>query len=349
MLLRRRLAFFSVLFVATLQVGLSSRFSRAEVTLLNVSYDPTRELYQEFNPAFARYWQEKTGEAVQIQMSHAGSDKQARRVIRGRLEPDIVTLALTYDIDSIARHTGMIDLDWQTRLPQNSSPYTSVVVFLVRQGNPKGIRDWDDLIKPGVSIISADPKTSGGGRWNYLAAWGYAQKKFSGDERGIRDFMFRLFRNIPVFDMGTRGATQNFIQRGLGDVFLSWENEALLILNRLGGRTQFDIVYPSSSILTEAPVTLVDGIVDRKGTRQVAQAYLEYLYSREGQEIVAKHYYRPRNPEVIEKYAHYFPPIALFTVDEAFGGWPEAHNTHFRAGGIFDQIHRLTTPPPLGY
>jgi sulfate/thiosulfate transport system substrate-binding protein len=330
-------------------VGLGSDPSEAEVTLLNVSYDPSRELYQEFNAAFSRHWQEKTGEAVRIRMSHAGSDEQARRVIRGRLEPDVVTLALAYDIDTIARRTGMIAPDWQSRLPQNSSPYTSVIVFLVRQDNPKGVKDWDDLIRPGISVISANPKTSGGGRWNYLAAWGYAQKKFHGDEAEIHNFMFRLLQNMPVLDTGTRGATRNFTQRGLGDVFLSWENEALLILHKLGEKKQFDIVYPSLSLLTEAPVAVVDEIVDRRGTRTVAQAYLEYLYSSEGQEIVAKHYYRPRDPEAAEKYADSLPPLPLFTIDEAFGGWREAQQTHFRAGGLFDQIYRLVTPPPLGY
>jgi sulfate/thiosulfate transport system substrate-binding protein len=266
-------------------------------------------------------------------------------VIRGRLEPDIVSLALPYDIDAIARRTGMIDPNWQTRLPQHSSPYTSTIVFLVRRGNPKRIKDWDDLVKPGVSVMTPDPKTSGGARWNYLAAWGFAQKKFYGDKTQIRNFMVRLFQNVPVLDMGARGATLNFTQRGLGDVFLAWESDALLFLHQPGGRERFEIVHPSLSILTEPPVVWVDRIVDRQGTRQVAQAYLEYLYSKEGQEIIAKHYYRPRDVEAMKKYANYFPQIALLTVDEAFGGWQEAQYTHFRVGGLFDQIHRLAITP----
>lgn len=318
--------------------------SFAETTILNVSYSPTRGLYEEFNTAFARYWKEKTGEEVRIQTSYGGAGSQARAVMDG-LKADVVTLALSYDIDAIAEKTGLIAKDWQSRLPHNSTPYTSTIVFLVREGNPKDIKDWDDLAKPGISVITPNPKTSGGARWNYLAAWAYAENKFDNDESKVRDFMARLYRNVPVLDSSARGSTTTFVQRGIGDVLLAWENEALLALNELG-EGQFEIVVPSLSILAEPPVALVDKVVDRKGTREVAQAYLEYLYTKEGQEIAAKHYYRPRDPEVAEKYADQYPQVKLFTVDEVFGGWQNAQKTHFEDGGTFDQIYGIA-PRPL--
>ena len=309
-----------------------------EITLLNVSYDPTRELYQDFNTAFARHWQEKTGDKVTIKQSHGGSGKQARAVIDG-LEADVVTLALAYDVDALCERGKLIPPDWQKRLPNNSAPYTSTIVFVVRKGNPKGIKDWDDLVKPGVSVITPNPKTSGGARWNYLAAWGYALKKFGGDEAKARDFVARLFKNVPILDTGARGATTTFVQRGIGDVLIAWENEALLTLKE-SGQGEFELVVPSLSILAEPPVTWVDKVVNRRGTRAVAQAYLEYLYSPEGQEIAAKHYYRPRLEAVGKKYAATFPKVSLFTIDEMFGGWQKAQKTHFNEGGVFDQIQR---------
>jgi sulfate transport system substrate-binding protein len=318
--------------------------SFAETTILNVSYDPTRELYKDFNAAFARYWKAKTGEEVQIQMSHSGAGKQARAVIDG-LKADVVTLALSYDINAIAEKAGVIAKNWQSRLPYNSTPYTSTIVFLVRKGNPKAIKDWDDLVKPRISVITPNPKTSGGARWNYLAAWAYAKNKFDNDESKVRDFMARLYQNVPVLDSGARGSTTTFVQRGIGDVLLAWENESLMALKELG-EGQFEIVVPSLSILAEPPVALVDEVVDRKGTREVAQAYLEYLYTKEGQEIAAKHYYRPRDSEVAEKYAGQYPQVKLFTVDEAFGGWQNAQKTHFEDGGTFDQIYGIA-PRPL--
>jgi sulfate transport system substrate-binding protein len=313
------------------------KYSLAETTILNVSYDPTRELYQKFNRAFARHWKEKAGEEVQIQMSHGGGGKQARAVIDG-LQADVVTLALAYDIDAIAEKAGVIAKNWQSRLPYHSTPYTSTIVFLVRKGNPKAIKDWDDLVKPRISVITPNPKTSGGARWSYLAAWGYAQHKFNNDENQVRDFITHLYQNVPVLDSGARGSTTTFVQRGIGDVLLAWENEAFLALKELG-EGQFEIVVPSLSILAEPPVALVDKVVDRKGTRKVAQAYLEYLYSKEGQEIAAKHYYRPRDTEVAEKYAGQFPQVTLFTIDEVFGGWQKAQRIHFADGGTFDQIY----------
>ena len=312
--------------------------AHGEVTLLNVSYDPTREFYQEFNASFAKQWQSKTGEKVTIQQSHGGSGKQGRAVIDG-LEADVVTLALAYDIDEIHEKARLLPKNWQSRLPHNSSPYTSTIVFLVRRGNPKGIRDWDDLVKPGVSVITPNPKTSGGARWNYLAAWAYSLKKYGNDEGKARDFVTKLYKNVPVLDSGARGSTTTFVKRGIGDVFLSWENEAFLAVNELG-KDKFEIIVPSLSILAEPPVTIVDTVVDRRGTRKVAQAYLEYLYTPEGQELAAKHYYRPRLESVAARYAKRFPKVTLFTIDEVFGGWRKAQKKHFADGGVYDRIYQ---------
>ena len=309
--------------------------SAAPVEILNVSYDPTRELYAEFNAACARSFEAKTGQKVVIQQSHGGAGAQARAVIDG-LEADVVTLALAYDIDAIAA-SGLIDPAWQARLPQNSSPYTSTIVFLVRKGNPKGIKDWGDLVKPGIGVITPNPKTSGGARWNYLAAWEYARRQANGDEAETREFIAALFENVPVLDSGARGSTNTFVQRRIGDVLLAWENEAYLALEE--AKDQIEIVVPTLSVLAEPPVTVVDRNVDRKGTRAVAQAYLEFLYTPEGQEIVAQHHYRPRDPEVAAKYASSFAPVDLFTIDDAFGGWQSAQKTHFADGGTFDQIY----------
>jgi sulfate transport system substrate-binding protein len=308
-----------------------------DTTLLNVSYDPTRELYQEFNEKFAEHWKAETGEDVTVQMSHGGSGKQARSVIDG-LEADVVTLALAYDIDEIAARTGKINADWQTELPDNSAPYTSTIVFLVRKDNPKGIEDWDDLVRPDVQVITPNPKTSGGARWNYLAAWGYALEHNGNDEQAAQEFVTALFRNVPVLDTGARGSTLTFVQRGIGDVLLAWENEAFLAINELGP-DQFEIVVPSLSILAEPPVTVVDAVVDARGTREVAEAYLDFLYSEEGQDIAARNYYRPRMPAVAERYADQFPDLELFTIDERFGGWESAQQKHFANGGVFDQIY----------
>ncbi len=310
----------------------------AQTTLLNVSYDPTRELYQEVNAAFAKQWQEKNKQTVEIKQSHGGSGKQARAVIDG-LEADVVTLALAYDIDAIADKAKLLPADWQKRLPENSCPYTSTIVFLVRKGNPKGIKDWDDLVKPGISVITPNPKTSGGARWNYLAAWAYALKHNGNDEAKARDFVAKLFKNVPVLDSGARGSTTTFVQRQIGDVLLAWENEAHLAVNEMG-KDQLEIVLPSLSILAEPPVAVVDKVVDKHGTRAVAQAYLEFLYSPECQEIVAKHYYRPRSEAMMLKYAKLFPKLELVTIDENFGGWAKAQKLHFDDGGVFDQIYR---------
>ena len=310
---------------------------KKDFTLLNVSYYPTRELYKDFNAAFAKYWKAKTGQVVTINQSHGGSSKQARAVIDG-LEADVVTLALAYDVDAIHERAGLIPKDWQPRLPQNSAPYISTVAFLVRKGNPKGIKDWDDLIRPGVSVVSSNPKTSGVARWNYLAGWGYALKKY-GSEANARDFVTRLYRNVPVLDSGARGATTTFIERGIGDVLINWESEILLVGTELG-MDRFEIVVPSTSILTEPTVSIVDKVVDKRGTREVAQSYLEYLYTREGQEIAARHYYRPRDPEVVARYDRQFPKVNLFTIDEVFGGWQKAQKAHFADGGAFDQIYQ---------
>ena len=306
--------------------------------LLNVSYDPTRELYAEINGAFAKAWKAKAGETVTIQQSHGGSGKQARGVIDG-LEADVVTLALAGDIDAIAEKGKLLPADWQKRLPHNSSPFTSTIVFLVRKGNPKGIRDWSDLIKPGVSVITPNPKTSGGARWNYLAAWGYALKQKGGSDAGARGFVTALYKNVPVLDSGARGSTTTFVQRGIGDVFISWENEAFLAIKEFGA-DKFEMVMPSLSILAEPPVALVDKVADKRGTRKVAQAYLEFLYSPEGQHIAGRNFYRPRLAEVAGTYQQQFPKINLFTIDELFGGWKKVHDRHFKDGGIFDQIYQ---------
>jgi sulfate transport system substrate-binding protein len=308
----------------------------ADTTLLNVSYDPTRELYRDFNAAFIAKWKQDTGETLKINQSHGGSGKQSRSVIDG-LEADVVTLALAYDIDALAEHGGLVPKDWQKRLPENSAPYTSTIVFLVRKGNPKAIKDWDDLAKPGIGVITPNPKTSGGARWNYLAAWGFAAKKYGGDA-GAKDFVAKVYKNVLVLDTGARGATTTFVERGQGDVLIAWENEALLALGESGG-AGFEIVAPSVSILAEPPVSVVDKVVDKRGTRKVAEAYLTYLYSPEGQEIAAKDGYRPRDTAVAAKYASKFPQLSMFTVDEAFGGWQKAQATHFAEGGTFDQIY----------
>ncbi|MEO8672656.1 MAG: sulfate ABC transporter substrate-binding protein [Tahibacter sp.] len=307
----------------------------ADITLLNVSYDPTRELYKDVNAVFAAKWKTEHGDTVTINASHGGSGKQARGVIDG-LEADVVTLALAYDIDAIAGK-GLIAADWQTKLPQNSTPYTSTIVFLVRKGNPKGIHDWADLIKPGIEVITPNPKSSGGARWNYLAAWGYALKQPGGSEATARTFVGELYKHVPVLDAGARGSTTTFVQRGIGDVLLAWENEALLAQQELG-KDQFEIVAPSLSILAEPPVAVVDKVVDKRGTRAVAQAYLEFLYTPQGQEVAAKHYYRPRAADVAAKYAANFPKVTLFTIDEVFGGWKKAQSVHFADNGIFDQL-----------
>jgi sulfate/thiosulfate transport system substrate-binding protein len=311
--------------------------SAEDISLLNVSYDPTREFYKEFNEAFAAEWQAKTGDTVTVKMSHGGSGKQARAVIDG-LEADVVTLALAYDVDAIAKQGDLISPDWATKLGDNSAPYTSTIVFLVRKGNPKGIKDWSDLLKPDVQVITPNPKTSGGARWNYLAAWGYELKQSGGDEKKARDFVAELYKHVPVLDTGARGATTTFVQRGIGDVLLAWENEAHLAIQELGA-DQLEIVVPSVSILAEPSVAVVDSVVDKHGTRAVAEAYLQYLYSPQGQEIAAKHFYRPRLAEVAQKYASQFPNLPLFTVDEVFGGWKTAQATHFADGGVFDQIY----------
>ncbi|MCK6446619.1 MAG: sulfate ABC transporter substrate-binding protein [Planctomycetes bacterium] len=308
-----------------------------EVQLLNVSYDPTREFYQDYNALFAKHWKAKTGDDVVVQQSHGGSGKQARSVIDG-LEADIVTLALAYDIDAIADKAKLLPVEWQKRLPQNSAPYTSTIVFLVRKGNPKGIKDWGDLVKEGVEVITPNPKTSGGARWNYLAAWGWALKQHAGDEAKARGFVKELFQHVPVLDSGARGATMTFAQRGLGDVFLAWENEAYLALTEFGA-DKLEIVVPSLSILAEPPVTVVDKVAERHGTREVAQAYLEFLYTKEAQELIAKHHYRPRDVEVAKAHAKEFANVALFSIDEVFGGWRKAQKTHFDDGGVFDQIY----------
>jgi sulfate transport system substrate-binding protein len=304
-------------------------------TLLNASYDPTRELYADFNAAFAKYWKARSGETVTIMQSHGGSGGQARAVIEG-LDADVVTLALGYDVDAVARN-GLIDAGWQKRLAHNSAPYTSTIVFLVRRGNPKGIRDWDDLVKPGIAVITPNPKTSGGARWNYLAAWEYG-RRHGGSEENARAFVEQLFRNVPVLDSGARGATTTFIRRGIGDVLLTWENEAYLALSESQG--QVEIVTPSVSILAEPSVSIVDKNVDRKQTRALAEAYLQYLYSPDGQEIVARHHYRPRDPDVAARHQGQFASVELFTIDEAFGGWASAQKTHFADGGTFDQIFK---------
>ena len=309
----------------------------ADVTLLNVSYDPTRELYQEFNTAFAKQWKAKTGDNVTVKQSHGGSGKQARTVIDG-LDADVVTLGLAYDIDEVAEH-GLLDKSWQKRLAHNSTPYSSTIVFLVRKGNPKGIKDWNDLVKPGVAVITPNPKTSGGARWNYIAAWGYALKQKGGSEATAKDYIARLYKNVPVLDSGARGSTVTFVERGIGDVLIAWENEAYLAVKELGP-DKVDIVVPSVSVLAEPPVAVVDKVADKHGTRKVAQAYLEYLYSDAGQEIIARNYYRPTVETAAKKYAGQFPKLKLFTINEVAGSWAQAHKTHFADGGLFDQLYQ---------
>ncbi len=323
--------------ISSLSVFSPTAFAEKKLTLLNVSYDPTRELYDDYNKAFIEHWKKETGETIAVNQSHGGSGKQARSVIDG-LDADVVTLALAYDIDALHEKANLLPKNWQTRLPNNSAPYTSTIVFLVRKGNPKSIKDWDDLVKPGVSVITPNPKTSGGARWNYLAAWGYALKKWNNDEVKAKEFVTSLYKNVPVLDSGARGSTTTFVERGIGDVAVSWENEAYLVVNDIG-KGQYEIVTPSVSILAEPPVSVVDKIVDRRGTRKTAEAYLNYLYSNEGQEIAAKHYYRPRNETITAKYASQFQSVALFTVDELFGGWQKAQKTHFSDKGVFDQIY----------
>ncbi|HEX8439667.1 sulfate ABC transporter substrate-binding protein [Archangium sp.] len=307
------------------------------ITLLNVSYDPTRELYTDLNAAFTRQWEAKSGTPLTIKQSHGGSGKQARAVIDG-LDADVVTLALAYDIDMLHDKAQLLPAGWQSRLPHNSSPYTSTIVFVVRKGNPQGIRDWEDLLRPGISIITPNPKTSGGARWNYLAAWGYAKRKAGGDEEKAREFVSNLFKNVPVLDSGARGATTTFAERGIGDVLIAWENEAFLLTQEVG-RDQFEIIVPSVSILAEPPVALVDKNVDRKGTRAAAEAYLQFIYSEEGQEIAAKHYFRPRSQTVAAKHASRFPTVSLFTIADVFGGWKQAQKAHFDDGGAFDRLY----------
>ena len=318
--------------------GLTAFAAPKPATLLNVSYDPTRELYVDYNAAFSKYWEGKSGQKVTIQQSHGGSSKQSRSVIDG-LPADVVTLALAYDIDAIAEKAKLVPVDWQKRLPNNSSPYTSTIVFLVRKGNPKGIKDWDDLVKPGVALIPANPKTSGAARWAYLAAWAYALDKNGGDQGKAKEFVTKFYKNVPVFDSGARGATTTFIQRGIGDVLVGWENEAYLALKEYGAE-KYEIVNPSQSILAEPPVALVEKVARKKGTEVVAKAYLEYLYSDEGQEIAARNFYRPRNETIAKKFEQQFPKLKLVTIDAVFGGWAKAQKTHFADGGVFDEIQR---------
>jgi len=322
--------FFSALIVSVATVA------SAQTQFLNVSYDPTRELYVAVNTAFKKYWKDKTGQDIAFRQSHGGSGSQARAVIDG-LEADVVTLALAYDVDAVS-NSGLIHKDWQKRLPQNSSPYTSTIVFLVRKGNPKGIKDWNDLIRPGVQVITPNPKTSGGARWNYLAAWEYAKRKNGGNDAKAREFVAALFKNVPVLDSGARGATTTFVQRGIGDVLLAWENEAYLALAE--EKDKVEIVTPSISILAEPPVAVVDKVVAKKGTKAIAEAYLQFLYTPEGQEIAAKNHYRPRDEKIAAKYASTFAKVELFTIDQAFGGWQNAQRTHFADGGTFDKIYR---------
>jgi len=323
--------------VALTLVAAGGTAAARDITLLNVSYDPTRELYQEVNAAFAAAWKAKSADSVSVKASHGGSGKQARAVIDG-LEADVVTLALAQDIDEIAARAQLLPSDWQQRLPHRSTPYTSTAIFLVRKGNPKGIRDWGDLVRPGLSVVTPNPKTSGGARWGYLAAYGWALRQPNGSDASARDFVARLYRNVPVLDSGARGSTVTFAKRDIGDVLIAWENEAHLALQEFGAE-KFEIVYPPSSILAEPPVALVDKVVDKHGTRGVAQAYLEFLYTPQAQEIAARHHYRPIDAQVGARYAAQFPKLALFTIDEVFGGWAKAQKTHFADGGVFDQIY----------
>jgi sulfate/thiosulfate-binding protein len=325
------------LLLAAMALSTAAAGSAKNIELLNVSYDPTRELYADYNRAFAAYWKGKTGDDVVIKQSHGGSGAQARSVVDG-LQADVVTLALAADIDALHNNGKLVPADWQKRLPNNSTPYTSTIVFLVRKGNPKAIKDWDDVVKPGVTIVVPNPKTSGGARWAYLAAWGFAQRKY-GSEAKAKEYITALYKNVPVLDSGARGATTTFVERGIGDVALSWENEAFLAVKQFGA-DKFEIVVPSVSILAEPPVSVVDRVARRKGTTEVAKAYLEYLYSPEGQDIAGRNFYRPRDSAAAAKYAAVFPKIDLFTIDEAFGGWTKAQATHFADGGIFDQIYQ---------
>jgi len=323
--------------IAVLALANPLAATAANVTLLNVSYDPTRELYQEYNAAFAKHWKAKTGDTVTFKQSHGGSGKQARAIVDG-LDADVATLALAYDIDQLHEKGKLIPKDWQKRLSNNSSPYTSTIVFLVRKGNPKNIKDWNDIVKPGISVITPNPKTSGGARWNYLAAWAYALKQSNNDEAKAKEFVGKLFKNVPVLDSGARGSTTTFVERGIGDVLLAWENEAFLALKELGP-DKVDIVVPSLSIVAEPPVTVVDKVVDKRKTRKVAEAYLQYLYSDEGQEIAARNYYRPQSAAIAKKYEKQFPKVQLVTIDD-FGGWQKAQKAHFSDGGVFDQIYQ---------
>lgn len=325
----------SVLALTSVSILLAQPATAAD-RILNVSYDPTRELYEDFNKAFAKYYKEKTGKEVEIDQSHGGSGKQGRSVIDG-LDADVVTLALANDINAISEKAQLLPEDWQKRLPHNSAPYTSTIVFVVRGGNPKKIKDWDDLIKEGVSVITPNPKTSGGAQWNYLAAWEFARQKYGSDEKA-KEFVTKLYKNVPVLDSGARGSTTTFVQRGLGDVFISWENEAFLAAKEFGA-DKFQTVVPSISILAEPTVAVVDKVADKKGTREIAEAYLNYLYSDEGQDLAGKHFYRPRSEKAIQKYADQFPKLNLFTIDEKFGGWKAAHKVHFGDGGTFDEIY----------
>lgn len=333
MMTRRLLAIASLVFALA-----GTPFARADQTLLNVSYDPTREFYAEFNRAFAEQWKKDTGETLTVHTSHGGSGAQARAVIDG-LPGDVVTLALAYDIDAIAAQAKLLPEDWQKRLPDNSAPYTSTIVFVVRKGNPKGIRDWSDLVRPDIKVITPNPKTSGGARWNYLAAWGYALKANGNDGDKARDFVAALYRNVPILDSGARGATITFAQRRQGDVLIAWENEALLAVEEIG-KNRLEIVVPSVSILAEPPVAVIDSVVDRRGTRAAAEAYLRFLYTPAGQELAAKHNFRPRSADVAARYAERFPAVNLFTIGEVFGGWRQAQTTHFADGGVFDQIYQ---------
>jgi sulfate/thiosulfate-binding protein len=327
-----------ILLLILAQGACGGETSPKPVTLLNVSYDPTRELYQDFNREFVTFWKDKTGQDVKIRQSHGGSGKQARSVIDG-LEADVVTLALAYDIDQIAEKGGTLPTSWQSRLPHNSSPYTSTIVLLVRKGNPKGIRDWGDLARPGVSVITPNPKTSGGARWNYLAAWAWALRQPGGSDATAKDFVGKLYKNVPVLDAGARGATTTFVERGIGDVLVAWENEALLAIKEVGP-AKFEIVAPSISILAEPPVSVVDKVAVNHGTSAIAQAYLEYLYTEAGQEIAARHFYRPRLASVAAKHQAQFPKVTLLTIDDVFGGWKKAHAVHFADGALFDQIYQ---------
>ncbi len=328
----------ALIFVLLILFGLGRPAHAADQTILNVSYDPTRELYQEYNTAFAKYWKAKTGDNVTVQQSHAGSGKQARSVIDG-LKADVVTLALAYDIDVIGEKGRVLPADWQKRFANNSAPYTSTIIFVVKKGNPKGIKDWDDLVKPGVAVITPNPKTSGGARWNYLAAWGYALEKNNNDAAKAQEFVSKLFKNAPVLDSGARGSTVTFAQRGIGDVLVAWENEAYLALKEFGA-DKFEVIVPSVSILAEPPVAVVDKVAESRGTKAIAQEYLQYLYSPEGQRIIAKNYYRPRSPEAASAAPVKLADIKLFTIDEAFGGWTKAQKTHFDDGGVFDKIYQ---------